>query len=241
MTPERKLVLPVLIHGDAAFAGQGIVAEVFNFSQLPGYRTGGTLHLVVNNQIGFTTTPDDARSSRYCTDIAKVIEAPIFHVNGDSPLHVVLAVEVALEFRQRFGRDVVIDMVCYRRHGHNETDEPMFTQPILYQKIAKHPSISQTMTEKLVAEGTLTREDATAIEEEYRASLETALAKAKKTQEEASKKPSRFEGSTAVFQPEYSFDPVDTSVTSEQLEKVVRGLTRVPENFQINPKLKRLS
>ncbi len=237
---ERKLVVPVLIHGDAAFAGQGIVAEVFNFSQLAGYRTGGTLHIVVNNQIGFTTTPDDARSSRYCTDIAKVIEAPIIHVNGDSPLHVVLAMEVALEFRQRFGRDVVIDMVCYRRHGHNETDEPMFTQPVLYHKIAKHPSISQTMTEKLVAEGTLTREDATSIQEEYRASLETALARAKKAQEEARKKPSRFEGSTAIFQPEYSFDPVDTSVTPEQLEKVVRGLTRVPEHFQINPKLRRL-
>jgi 2-oxoglutarate dehydrogenase E1 component len=237
---ERKLVIPVLIHGDAAFAGQGIVAEVLNFSQLPGYRTGGTLHIVVNNQIGFTTTPDDARSSRYCTDIAKFIEAPIIHVNGDSPLHVVLAVEVALEFRQRFQRDVVIDMVCYRRHGHNETDEPMFTQPVLYQKIAGHPSISETMTEKLVAEGTMSREDATAIEEGYRASLESALAKAKKSQEEANKKKSRFEGSTAVFQPDYSFEPVDTSVTLEALEKVVRGLTRVPPEFQINPKLKRL-
>jgi 2-oxoglutarate dehydrogenase E1 component len=237
---ERKLVIPVLIHGDAAFAGQGIVAEVFNFSQLPGYFTGGTLHIVVNNQIGFTTMPDDARSSRYCTDIAKMIEAPIIHVNGDSPLHVVLAVEVALEFRQKFRRDVVIDMVCYRRHGHNETDEPMFTQPVMYQKIAKHPPISQTMTKKLVAEKTMTPDDASTIQEEYRNSLESALANVKKAQEEAHNSHSRFKGSTAVFQPEYSFDLVDTSVSTNALEKVVRGLTRIPPDFKINPKLNRL-
>ncbi len=238
---ERKLVLPVLIHGDAAFSGQGIVAEVLNFSQLPGYRTGGTLHIVVNNQIGFTTTPDDARSSRYCTDIAKFIEAPIIHVNGDSPSHVALAIEVALEFRQKFQRDVVIDMVCYRRFGHNETDEPMFTQPLLYQKIAKHPSISKSMTETLVAEGTMTPEDATVIQEEYRNSLEMALARAKISQEEAQKKSrSRFEGSTAIFQPNHSFERVETNVKPEALERVVRGLTRIPDNFQINPKLKRL-
>ncbi|MEZ5275910.1 MAG: 2-oxoglutarate dehydrogenase E1 component [Opitutaceae bacterium] len=236
---DRKLVIPVLIHGDAAFAGQGIVAEVFNFSQLPGYRTGGTIHIVVNNQIGFTTTPTEARSTHYCTDIAKMIEAPIFHVNGDSPLHVVLAVEAALEFRQKFQRDVVIDMVCYRKHGHNETDEPMFTQPILYQKIAKHPPISQIMTAQLVESGTMTQEEVKAIEEEYRESLEAALARAKKAQEEANQKVNPFEGSTATFQPPYSFEPVKTRVALDLLEKVTRGLTRIPEGFKINPKLKR--
>jgi 2-oxoglutarate dehydrogenase E1 component len=215
---ERKLVVPVLLHGDGAFAGQGIVAEVLNFSQLPGYRTGGTIHIVINNQIGFTTSPTEARSTQYCTDIAKMIAAPIFHVNGDSPLHVVLAVEAALEFRQRFQRDVVIDMVCYRKHGHNETDEPMFTQPVLYQKIAEHPPISQIMTEQLVREGTMTEADARAIENEYRESLEAALERAKKAQEEANKRPSPFEGSTAVFQPKYSFKPVKTAVSRKALE-----------------------
>ena len=236
---ERKLVIPVLIHGDAAFAGQGIVAEVFNFSQLPGYRTGGTIHIVVNNQIGFTTTPTEARSTHYCTDIAKMIEAPIFHVNGDSPLHVVLAVEAALEFRQEFQRDVVIDMVCYRKHGHNETDEPMFTQPLLYQKIAKHPPISRLMTAQLVDAGTMTKKEVNEIEQEYRESLETALTRAKKAQEAANQKASPFEGSTAVFQPPYSFKPIETKVPLESLEKVVRGLTRIPDEFKINPKLKR--
>ena len=127
-----ETVVPVLIHGDAAFAGQGIVAETGNLSQLAGYSTGGTLHVVVNNQIGFTTTPAEARSTLYCTDVAKMIQVPIFHVNGDDPEAVVHCVRLAMQYRQRFNEDVVIDMVCYRRHGHNEGDEPAFTQPLLY-------------------------------------------------------------------------------------------------------------
>ena len=144
-TEHRRKVLPLLFHGDAAFAGQGIVAETLNMSQLHGYGTGGTVHVVVNNQIGFTTLPEDARSSMYATDIAKMIEVPIFHVNGDDPLAVMFVTETALDFRQEFGRDVVIDMYCYRRYGHNEGDEPSFTQPDLYAKIAKRPSIAATL------------------------------------------------------------------------------------------------
>ena len=237
---ERRKVVPILIHGDAAFAGQGVVAETLNFSQLPGYRTGGTVHIIINNQIGFTTSPDEARSSRYCTDIAKMIEAPIFHVNGDHPLEVAMVAQLALEFRNRFQRDVVIDMYCYRKHGHNETDEPMFTQPVLYQKIAKQPPASQTFVRKLRAEQTITEEESQKFQEDYQNALEHALERVKKAEEHPDKTKQKFRESTAVFQPSYSFEPVNTSVSREALEIVSRGLTRVPNEFKINPKIKRL-
>src|ERR1700730_9389430 len=149
-TERRRKVLPLLLHGDAAFAGQGIVAETLNLSQLHGYGTGSTVHVVVNNQIGFTTLPEDARSSMYATDIAKMIEVPIFHVNGDDPLAIFFVSQLAVDFRQEFGRDVVIDMYCYRRFGHNEGDEPAFTQPDLYAKIDKHPSVAQLYKRELL-------------------------------------------------------------------------------------------
>ncbi len=243
---ERWRVLPLLIHGDAAFAGQGIVAETLNMSQLPGYTTGGTVHLVINNQIGFTTEPHDSRSTRYCTDIAKMIEAPIFHVNGDDPEAVCHLTRLALEFRVKFQRDVVIDMYCYRKHGHNETDEPAFTQPIIYQKIGQHPQISTVLTRKLVAEGTITEQDSEAIRAEYSAALEKNLEKARASETAktarraaAAAEARKFAGSTAVFQRDFHFRNVATRVGPALLDKVVRGLTTLPEGFHPNPKIKR--
>ena len=238
-TEKRQKVLPLLIHGDAAFAGQGIVAEVFNMSQLPGYKTGGTLHIIVNNQIGFTTLPADARSSLYATDVAKMIEAPIFHVNGEDPLAVALVSEIALDFRQQFGRDVVIDLFCYRRHGHNEGDEPTFTQPHLYNSIQKHPLASEIFVEELATLGTVTRADAELIKQEAAADLEEAFDIVKKSESER-QEGGRFAGSTAIFQPPYSYEPVHTAISPELLHEVVEGLCRVPEDFHILPKVRRM-
>ena len=153
--PSRKSVVPVLIHGDAAFAGQGVVAECFAMSGLPGHNIGGTIHVIVNNQIGFTTAPRFARSSPYPSDVAKLSQAPIFHVNGDDPEAVVHCAKIATEYRQKFNRDVVIDMVCYRRFGHNEGDEPSFTQPIMYRKIRSHPTTLNIYTKKISSDGLL--------------------------------------------------------------------------------------
>ncbi len=236
-TVERKKVIPILIHGDAAFIGQGVVAEVFNMSQLPGYCTGGTVHIVVNNQIGFTTLPADSRSTTYCTDIAKMIEAPIFHVNGEDPIAVNEVAQLAMEFRQEFGRDVVIDIYCYRRHGHNEGDEPAFTQPNLYSKIKTHPLPSEVFTAQIKPLGTVSEEDAAAIKAESLKELEEALALVKSA--DASKK-SEFSGSTAIFQPPYSHEPADTAIKKETLDSIVKALTHTPDGFRVLPKIKRI-
>lgn len=240
---ERKRVCPLLIHGDAAFAGQGVVAETLNFSQLPGYRTGGTLHFVINNQIGFTTLPQDSRSTRYCTDVAKMIEAPVFHVNGDDPEAVCFVTSLALEFRCLFQRDAVVDMYCYRKHGHNEADEPAFTQPTLYKKVAAHDAISTIYTNQLIAAGTHTQADSDAIKAEYSAAMDASLEKAKKAElmrHSAGEKGDPFRDSNPVFQPGYSHAPVPTGVSAEMLKTVVKGLTTLPEGFKANPKIKRL-
>ncbi len=173
--PTRKLGVPVLIHGDAAFAGQGLVAETLNLSQLKGYRTGGTVHIVVNNQIGFTTSPVDSRSTRYCTDVAKMIEVPIFHVNAEDPEACVYVAKLAVDFRQTFGQDVVIDLICYRKHGHNENDEPAFTQPLMYEKIRDRPTIRALYTENLIQSGELSSEEAETIAETFQRQAASGL------------------------------------------------------------------
>jgi 2-oxoglutarate dehydrogenase E1 component len=240
-TEHRRKVLPLLVHGDAAFAGQGIVAETLNMSQLHGYSTGGTVHVVVNNQIGFTTLPEDARSSMYATDIAKMIEVPIFHVNGDDPIAVRFVTEMALDFRQEFGRDVVMDMYCYRRYGHNEGDEPLFTQPDLYAKIAKRPSVAQLYKAELLESGVLTENDAASLEAEFELRLELTLDEVKSIEKERAGRTNRFHESTAVFQPKYSCETRPTAIAPEMLEQVVAGLTRVPEGFNVLPKVKRIT
>ena len=239
-TADRRKVLPLLIHGDAAFPGQGIVAECFNLSNLPGYRVGGTIHLIVNNQIGFTTLPADSRSTRYCTDIAKFIEAPVFHVNGDDPVAVAEAARIALAFRQEFRRDVVVDIVCYRRYGHNEGDEPLFTQPDLYKVIRAHKRPSEIFLKHAEELGTITRAEFDASWRKSQSQLEKALAEMKLgvvTDVKSNQK--AFVGSTAVFQPSYSFTPVKTAISGETLKTIVDGLTTVPETFRVLPKVRK--
>jgi 2-oxoglutarate dehydrogenase E1 component len=236
---ERKRGMPVLLHGDAAFAGQGLVAETLNLSQLPGYTTGGTVHIVINNQIGFTTRPCDARSTTYCTDVAKMLQVPIFHVNGEDPEAAVYVAELALDFRQTFNRDVVIDLFCYRRHGHNETDEPSFTQPILYGKIQNRPTLTAIYTKKLIEDNVLTQPETEAIKEKFEAKLQSAL-------EEVRKSPPRhagmrgFSGHWKGLSPQYSHAPVETGVPFQALNRVITAATIVPEGFTPHPKIFRL-
>jgi 2-oxoglutarate dehydrogenase E1 component len=239
-TEHRRKVMPLLVHGDAAFIAQGIVAETLNLSQLPGYSTGGTIHIVVNNQIGFTTLPRDARSSTYSTDIAKMIEAPIFHVNGDDPLAVKFVSDMAFDFRQQFGRDVVIDMYCYRRYGHNEGDEPSFTQPDLYAKIEKRPSVTQLYKRELLEAGTLSEDDAVSLETEFGLRLEMTRDEVDAIEKRKASEKARFRESTAIFQPEYSSESEPTAINEKTLKTIVDGLTRVPEDFEIQPKIKRI-
>ena len=237
---HRRKVLPLLVHGDAAFAGQGIIAETLNMSQLPGYGTGGTVHAVVNNQIGFTTLPEDARSSMYATDVAKMIEVPILHVNGDDPLAVKLVSDIALDFRQEFGRDVVIDLYCYRRYGHNEGDEPSFTQPDLYARIEKRPSVTQLYKRELLDAGVLSEDDAASLETEFELRLEMALQEVKAIEKANAGQQAKFEESTAVFQPEYTSSSVSTAISEQTLQTIVNGLTRVPDEFHVQPRIKRI-
>ena len=235
---ERSRVLPVLLHGDAAFAGQGAVAEVLNFSQLPGYRTGGTIHIVINNQIGFTTMPSDARSSAYCTDIAKMIEAPIFHVNGDSPLEVAYVTELALDYRRKFGKDVVIDIVCYRKHGHNESDEPAFTQPKTYRTIRNKKSTLNIYKDYLLERNEINQADLEKITGGYISRLESEY---NSLSEDTENPQISFKGASAQIQEDaYSYDIIPTGVSSEKLRQLGEKLVDIPKDFEANPKIKRM-
>lgn len=230
--------MALLIHGDAAVAGQGLVAETLNLSQLQGYRTGGTVHVVINNQIGFTTSPTDARSTRYCTDVAKMIEVPIFHVNGEDPEAAAFAAELAVEFRQTFHKDVFLDMYCYRRWGHNEGDEPSFTQPVMYAKILERPSLSEVYTETLLMRGDLTYEETQAIVQEFQGRLEKAQEEVKATPRSAGMK--GYQGRWKALTPHYTLATTATGVPLETLENITRVLTTVPDNFTIHPKIARM-
>jgi 2-oxoglutarate dehydrogenase E1 component len=236
-TTDRKRVLPILIHGDAAFAGQGSVAEVLNLSQLPGYRTGGTIHLIINNQIGFTTMPADARSSAYATDVAKMIEAPILHVNGEEPMELYWAAVFALEFRQKFGRDIVIDMYCYRRQGHNEADQAAFTQPLVSKQIAARETFGQVYKRYLVTDGVLSQADADALEQAIWDRLEAGHKKMVEMSEAGDR--TVFSGSTAIIQPPYSHAPVPTGISRDMLQSIGETLTSVPDGFTLNPTLEK--
>ncbi len=235
----RRSVVPLLIHGDAAFAGQGIVTETLNMSQLEGYRTGGTIHIIVNNQIGFTTTPDQGRSTVYCTDVAKMIEAPVLHVNGDDPEAVVYAAELSLRFRQQFARDIVIDIVCYRKHGHNEGDEPEFTQPAMYRKIKGRTPVRAAYTQKLMASGALSEQDEQKLRDEFQARLAAAHDEVKKSEGAVAHDDQHEIYWKGLLNP-FSLDPVDTSVDHATLMTVARGLCTVPEGFKLNPKVARM-
>ncbi|MBX2992814.1 MAG: multifunctional oxoglutarate decarboxylase/oxoglutarate dehydrogenase thiamine pyrophosphate-binding subunit/dihydrolipoyllysine-residue succinyltransferase subunit [Bacteroidetes bacterium] len=234
---EHQQIIPILIHGDAAFAGQGTIAETLNLSQLHGYRTGGTIHLIINNQIGFTTTPEDARSTPYCTDVAKMVQAPIFHVNGDDPEACVRVARLALEYRKTFNKDVVIDMFCYRRHGHNEGDEPSYTQPLLYKKIKQHPSVRQLYVERLLRQKLMTKEELDAITEESKQRYERAF-------EASQKREMHFRPDVplAVAAEELAKAQPGggTAISIETLHDVTRALTTLPARFAINPKLQRI-
>ena len=229
----RERVIPVLVHGDAAFAGQGIVAETLNLSQLDGYSTGGTIHVVINNQIGFTTNPDESRSTPYSTDVARGVQAPIFHVNGDDPEAAIRVVQIAFDYRQRFKTDVVIDMICYRRHGHNEGDDPSYTQPIMYRKIKEHPPVGVLYTERLAREGVVTAEEAQAMRKEVAQRLGEAHDAVKQRAEHY-----ELQELSAVTGEEIGGFCPRTAVNRQVLDRVIRGTIHFPENFHLHPKLR---
>lgn len=235
---ERHKVLPILMHGDAAFIGQGIVAETFLLSELRGYRTGGTIHIATNNQIGFTTNPSDSRSSPYCTDMAKVIGAPILHANGDDPEACVHIARIASEYRQTFGKDVVLDIIGYRRHGHNEGEEPMFTQPLMYKRIKGHPPVDEIYAEKLQADGTITADQFQGMKSQFSDHLEDEFAISETF------KPNEanwLKGEWKDIVPQHRSKDVvgKTGVKKDLLQKIGKTITTVPEGFNINSKVAR--
>ncbi len=235
----RSSVLPLLIHGDAAFAGQGVVAECFAMSGTKGFRTGGTLHFVINNQIGFTTAPIYSRSSPYCTDIALTVQAPIFHVNGDDPEAVVHAARIAIEFRQQFNKDVVVDMICYRRFGHNEVDEPSFTQPQMYRVIRGHATTLQLYSRKLVAEGTVSEDEVQSMQDDFNTRLDKEYDASKShLPNHADWLDGKWQGMQAA--PKMGDRRGDTGVAEDVLRNLGKALTHVPDGFNVHKTIARL-
>jgi 2-oxoglutarate dehydrogenase E1 component len=228
-TKGSYTVLPILLHGDASFAGQGVNAEVLQLSQLPGYRTGGTIHIVVNNQVGFTTSPHSSRTSRYSTDVAKLIEAPVFHVNGDDPEACVRVARLAFEYRQEFNKDVVIDMVCYRRRGHNEGDEPSFTQPLMYKLIDAKRTTRTLYTDALVGRGDITPAEAEEIARDYQAQLEEVFASVANYEEHSDP--------NFVVPAVPNAEDVPTFISEQLIREIAATQVAIPEGFNIHPKL----
>jgi len=227
---QRQHIIPVLIHGDAAFAGQGVVAETLNLSQLTGYTTGGTVHIIINNQIGFTASPEETRSSPYCTDVARTVQAPVFHVNGDDPEACSRVVQVAFDYRQQFKKDVVIDMICYRRHGHNEGDDPSFTQPLMYRKIKDHASPSKIYAARLIREGTLVEDDVEKLRKAVVDRLEAGF-------QEAKLNAVRYEVEELGVDESAPAPRVTTAVEEAVIRTAMEGLTTFPTDFHLHPKL----
>ncbi len=236
---KREHVLPILIHGDAAFIGEGVTQETLNLSGLVGYRVGGALHIIVNNQVGFTTGPRQGRSTTYASDVAKMLQVPIFHVNGEDPEAVAQVIELAMDFRLEFKRDVVVDMYCYRRHGHNEGDEPSFTQPVMYAKIKQRSTVREGYLERLLALNEVTREEADQIGEARREHLEQELSVARS--EGFKPHYSAFEGVWKDFAVEADAEvpEAETGITPERAGRLLRALTEVPEDFHLNSKIGR--
>jgi 2-oxoglutarate dehydrogenase E1 component len=233
----RKQVLPVLMHGDAAFAGQGVGMELLQMSQARGFAVGGTVHIVINNQVGFTTSDrQDARSTLYCTDVAKMVGAPILHVNGDDPEAVVFCTEMALDFRNRFGKDVVIDLVCYRRHGHNEADEPAATQPLMYQKIRKHPTPRALYAERLASEGVVTADEAQALVDGHRAKLDEGEVTTELVEAEADE----FTIDWTTFLKGKLSDPVDTTFDGSKLRKLAERINTIPDEVKLHARVAKI-
>ena len=225
-------VLPLLVHGDAAFAGQGVVAETLNLSQLRGYRTGGTIHVVVNNQVGFTTSPGSSRSSLYCTDVARMVQAPIFHVNGDDPEACIRVAGLAFDYRQEFKKDVVIDLVCYRRRGHNEGDDPSYTQPLMYDLIEQKRSVRKLYTESLIGRGDITIEEAEQVLKDYQQQLERVFTEVR----EASAEPPA-EWTTVPDYPEKQGGYGDHGGHPEVLKRIADAYVTPPDGFTVHPKV----
>ncbi len=235
---DGSQVLPVLMHGDAAFAGQGVVMETLNLSQTRGYGTGGTVHIVINNQIGFTTSdPRDVRSTLYCTDVAKMVEAPIFHVNADDPEAVLFVTRLALDFRFEFKKDVIIDLVCFRRHGHNEQDDPMVTQPLMYKKVNQHPGTRKLYADKLAAEGVLRPEEAEEMAKTYRDALDKGY-HTNKTILSNYKPP--YTVNWAYFMNRKWTEPAETGVPLERLKWLAERVTTVPPGFKLHPRVEKV-